>query len=538
MCVEYPCHNRRTVFLICLVLASAVYVVFEIFPPRYRTPVVRPSTRSRNSTNARLPSNKVSIAYYTPLYGSRPDSHSTIFNDNLGRICETLDPEDYALADSVLVSLADLVHFPTSTDGISYRQLHPSQLWIFYAEESPRNSYATVDMKDITDLDHWFNLTATLKPESDFHIQYRVGFRQRRRRDMISNLLMKVYRIKPSIAQLLRDKLNVTLSQTSHLALSNPSDNSIKRASSYMDTLSSAVQHEFIARRTRLAEMCPYNTCNQALPSHLLRALQPYLPSIAARVFNRDVVYIAWFVSNCNTHSRREDYVKQLRSQAGIQIDIFGGCASRFHSPVATVPCPKESTGCMQKTLSNYQFYLSFENSKCDSYITEKYWIQGLNQHAIPIVLGASREQYQRLAVPHSYLHVDDYRSVEDLAQELHRLNQNESEYATYLQWSQIYDVINPYPSQPLSYLHTGLCFLGHYRRLHAMVPQTEHVRSLLARIRSLFDLTNQRLPNFDWTTARTKPVRISEFYNPHVNCWDAEYPSVRERIYNYFFTW
>jgi len=32
-------------------------------------------------------------------------------------------------------------------------------------------------MKDITELDDWFNLTSTLKPESDFHVQYRVCVR-------------------------------------------------------------------------------------------------------------------------------------------------------------------------------------------------------------------------------------------------------------------------------------------------------------------------------------------------------------------------
>jgi hypothetical protein len=59
----------------------------------------------------------------------------------------------------------------------SYRSFHQSQLWIVHSEESPRNSYRTIKMKDINELDHWFNLTATLKPESDFHIQYRVCIR-------------------------------------------------------------------------------------------------------------------------------------------------------------------------------------------------------------------------------------------------------------------------------------------------------------------------------------------------------------------------
>ena len=112
----------------------------------------------------------ISIAHYTTLYGKRADSRTKIFNDNLQQICDVLDPEDYSLADSVFVTFGDLVRFPKSN-----RNLHPSQLWIFHTEESPRNSYRTVEMNDITDLDDWFNLTSTLQPESDFHIQYRVG---------------------------------------------------------------------------------------------------------------------------------------------------------------------------------------------------------------------------------------------------------------------------------------------------------------------------------------------------------------------------
>jgi hypothetical protein len=112
---------------------------------------------------------KISIAHYTTSYGLRTDSHTKIFNDNLNPICHILNPEDYSLADSVFVSMVDTGQLP-----VSYRHLHQSQLWIFHSEESPRNSYRTVKIKNITELDDWFNLTATLKPESDFHIQYRV----------------------------------------------------------------------------------------------------------------------------------------------------------------------------------------------------------------------------------------------------------------------------------------------------------------------------------------------------------------------------
>ncbi|CAF5191433.1 unnamed protein product, partial [Rotaria magnacalcarata] len=44
------------------------------------------------------------------------------------------------------------------------------------------------------------------------------------------------------------------------------------------------------------------------------------------------------------------------------------------------------------------------------------------------------------------------------------------------------------------------------------------------------------QLPNFNWTTAKTNLIRISQCYNPDINCWDTEYPSKYKQIYNYLF--
>ena len=249
-------------------------------------------------------------------------------------------------------------------------------------------------------------------------------------------------------------------------------------------------------------------------------------------------MYIAWFVSNCDTHSGREEYVSQLRSQPGIHVDIYGGCSSMLNSHIVPIKCLKGPSKCIDKALSNYRFYLSFENSKCDTYITEKYWMQGLNGQAIPIVLGARREQYKRIAVPHSYIHVDDYATVEELAQELHRLNKNDSEYVKYLQWTQLYDVGDNYtPMLPYDFYST-LCLLGHYIRIHAMRDDDEARSYLLRRMHDIFDIGRVRLPNFNWETARTKLIRLSEFYSSKVNCWDNDYPSFLRRAYNFLFTW
>ncbi|CAF0842234.1 unnamed protein product [Adineta steineri] len=503
--------QKRTLFLliISLIIFFFYYNIHlksqqqQLFIPRLRI-------NHEKLLNQNLTFKKVSIAYYTTSYLIRTDSHTKIFNKNLEEICEILDPEDYPLADSVFVNIVDFTRFPKS-----YRHLHQSQLWIFHSEESPRNSYRTVNMKNIVELDDWFNLTSTFRPESDFHIKYRG------------------YRIKPNIGKLLQVKLNINLNQTIY----STSDIFHNTSSIYLNTLSSILHRELLNRQNVLLNICPY-TCNQPLPSHAIQALQPYLNEIKPKVLNRNIVYIAWFVSNCDTHSRREDYVNKLRSQKGIHIDIYGNCKSMYHSHIIPIQCQKGTPNCTEKTISNYRFYLSFENSKCDTYITEKYWIQGTNGYAIPIVLGAKKEQYERIVVPNSYIHVDDFLTVEDLANELHRLNQNDTEFMKYLQWTQLYDVSVDYSPASIIDMHSTLCFLGHYQYLHSMKEENQQITYGMKTIRNIFHMTNMHLSNFNWTTAKTNLIRISQFYNPTVNCWDMDYPSILKQIYNHLFTW
>ena len=58
-----------------------------------------------------------------------------------------------------------------------------------------------------------------------------------------------------------------------------------------------------------------------------------------------------------------------------------------------------------------YKFYLAFENSDCEDYITEKFWRTLNKTLSIPIVMG--KGNYKALAPPNSYIHVDDFTSPE-----------------------------------------------------------------------------------------------------------------------------
>ncbi|BFZ05173.1 hypothetical protein BsWGS_08211 [Bradybaena similaris] len=177
----------------------------------------------------------------------------------------------------------------------------------------------------------------------------------------------------------------------------------------------------------------------------------PFNSSVLTKPQNRNYAdgktkKVAWFVSNCGARNGRRQYANELAKY--IEIDIYGGCGQ--------LKCPRfEANKCFEMLNRDYKFYLSFENSNCRDYITEKFFINGLKHDVIPIVMGAAPEDYERAAPPHSYIHVDDFESPKELADYLHKLDKNDDLYNEYFQWKGTGDIIN-------TFFWCRLCALAH----------------------------------------------------------------------------
>ncbi len=145
---------------------------------------------------------------------------------------------------------------------------------------------------------------------------------------------------------------------------------------------------------------------------------------------------ILWVVSHCKAKSRREEYVKKLKKATNLKVDIYGKCSRK------PVPGDKKSVKSghdknVARLISEYKFYLGFENTLCEDYVTEKFY-DILKNGGLPVVNGGlAKSDYN--APPHSFIHVDDFGSPEDLAQELEKLSQNRSAYEDYFWWRNHY---------------------------------------------------------------------------------------------------
>ena len=141
---------------------------------------------------------------------------------------------------------------------------------------------------------------------------------------------------------------------------------------------------------------------------------------------------IAWVVSNCGAGSKRLEYMRALRKH--LAIDIYGGCGQKR--------CPNEThrnndISCHRAIgqTGQYKFYLAFENSICEDYVSLKPF-RAMNSYMVPIVLGGkSADDYPSLLPPNSYLDVRNFTNPKALAEHLKFLDGNDTAYLTYHQW-------------------------------------------------------------------------------------------------------
>ena len=83
----------------------------------------------------------------------------------------------------------------------------------------------------------------------------------------------------------------------------------------------------------------------------------------------------------------------------------------------------QKEDGCFKKLASQYKFYLSFENSICDEYVTEKL-TRAFASNVVPIVFGGAN--YSQITPPNSVINVDNFETIESLANYLTELDHNE----------------------------------------------------------------------------------------------------------------
>ncbi|KAK6181434.1 hypothetical protein SNE40_009282 [Patella caerulea] len=165
---------------------------------------------------------------------------------------------------------------------------------------------------------------------------------------------------------------------------------------------------------------------------------------------------VAWVVSNCNTPGQRMKYVKQLKEI--VPVDVFGRCGS---------PVPKDIFGMINKT---YKFYLSFENSLCKDYITEKFFMR---QNLDVVLITRGGGNYTKFYPQESFINSNKFKNAHELGKFLLKLDKDNTAYLNYLKSKENYRSLDFGVS-----IRKGLCNMCkmlHDKKIHRNVYKDYH---------------------------------------------------------------
>ena len=161
-------------------------------------------------------------------------------------------------------------------------------------------------------------------------------------------------------------------------------------------------------------------------------------------IYRSKTKLVAWFVSNCGAPSFRDEYVTEMERE-GITVDKFGWCSEDlFHN----------RHDLEERLNRDYMFYLSFENSLCKDYVTEKYF-RNLKLDVVLVVRGGA--DYDKLLPNDTFINTDKFQSAKKLVAYMRHISSNEIEYTRYLRNSDKYDVLEDYQNRN-TYTWCHLC--------------------------------------------------------------------------------
>ena len=140
---------------------------------------------------------------------------------------------------------------------------------------------------------------------------------------------------------------------------------------------------------------------------------------------NRTKTAIA-FISNCKP--QRLDAVRKLKKY--IDVDVYGKCGK---------PCKPNCFSLLPK----YKFYLAFENSICEDYITEKTYKNSLKNEIVPVIISGANLSNPEVVPPNSFINGLDFKRAVYLANYLKKIGSDPQLYNKFFKWRDEWTIRN-----------------------------------------------------------------------------------------------
>lgn len=150
-----------------------------------------------------------------------------------------------------------------------------------------------------------------------------------------------------------------------------------------------------------------------------------------------DKKLVTWDSVDCfNGSWDRVKFVDELSKH--IPVDIYGDCGNLKCRGNNSFHRKSPGSGGCQKVLNKYKFVLSLEDGCCSELLSNHFWNVLYHHKSVPVVVGASKEDYQRFAPPNSFIFAGDFKTVQELANYLLEVSSNRLKYNAFFEWQEM----------------------------------------------------------------------------------------------------
>lgn len=144
---------------------------------------------------------------------------------------------------------------------------------------------------------------------------------------------------------------------------------------------------------------------------------------------------IFWLSDDCQTQSKREIYVNELKKH--VDLDIYGKCGNNT-CPQSLREEKKLNKECFKTLAKQYLFAIVFEDSYCKDYVTENVFI-ALEHNIVPIVMSGA--DYTKILPSNSVINALNFVSPKDFADYLLDIGADFNKYKIFFEWKRQYQV-------------------------------------------------------------------------------------------------
>ena len=224
---------------------------------------------------------------------------------------------------------------------------------------------------------------------------------------------------------------------------------------------------------------------------------------------------------DCKNADSADMMFVHLLGKHGIHVDVYGACGLPCADNTSSYTTP---SSCLTYLSSNYMFFLAFEHSICDSYVTLDRFFRLLSNDIDMVPIVPTTHGHDHYVPRSAFIDASSFSSVNRFADHLLWLTTNETAYNGHFSWKRSGNVLVGAEFSVEQAVHSLLCDMCIKLSLKELLKESEKANR--------FDNNNEIKRTENCYHLKVRSLSVFNYTTP----FEYEESTFLQKIWNFFF--